>query len=241
MFDSGYSTEYAYWHGGAGTSDKGSMLTWTLGTAGLLPPSGYSADKRAKMCLPTSSDSVWKIDDIPSRVEELRTMLAKKTAIPTLHYVHCEAGCDRTGELSGAYMMKYNAPKLPGSPTPPQWYAADNCSAGRYPNYYSTSALQWCVQTVFWRRATRACCRPLLTHTLAPAPYRHHNRHHNRTHAARAPSADVTYDRNEKRYCYYLKFGPDQRSSYTDDDCTLHAKCKLFGDCTPNSTSTERG
>ena len=145
VFDSGYSTEYAYWHGGAGTADKGSMLTWTLGTAGLLPPSGYSAAKRAKMCLPTASDSVWKIDLIPTRVEQLREMLATKTSVPTLHYVHCEAGCDRTGELSGAYMMKYNAPTLPGSPTPPQWYAADNCSAGRYPNYYSTSALQWCV------------------------------------------------------------------------------------------------
>jgi hypothetical protein len=182
IFDDGYAAEHKWWQQ-AENKDKGSMTTWTLGTAGLLPPSTYSEAKRKTMSQPSSSDSVWKIDEIPKRVVLMRTMLATKGAKPIVIYVHCEAGCDRTGELAGAYAMLYNAPHVTPTPLPVEVYAQDHCSAGRYPNYFSTSALQW--------------------------------------------------------YCYYLKYAPTIARNYSDDQCTLHADCKLFKDCHPkNATLT---
>ena len=34
-------------------------------------------------------------------------MITTKTDVPTLVYVHCTAGCDRTGEVIGSYRLKY--------------------------------------------------------------------------------------------------------------------------------------
>ncbi len=56
----------------------------------------------------------WLNDRLPSRVEQLRKWLegAKpvlhiKTSLPMVIYIHCVAGCDRTGEFSGAYYLRY--------------------------------------------------------------------------------------------------------------------------------------
>lgn len=48
----------------------------------------------------------WSHDDLPGLMQELRTMLTetfKNTAI----FIHCNAGEDRTGEVSGSYYITY--------------------------------------------------------------------------------------------------------------------------------------
>ncbi len=56
----------------------------------------------------------WLNDRLPSRVEELRKWLDGtasvfhgKARLPIVIYIHCIAGCDRTGEFSGAYYLRY--------------------------------------------------------------------------------------------------------------------------------------
>ena len=56
---------------------------------------------------------------------------------PTVMYVHCSAGCDRTGEFIGAYAMRY----LGYNVTTAMGEACRQC--GRCPNYFSSSALGW--------------------------------------------------------------------------------------------------
>lgn len=51
----------------------------------------------------------WLADRLVTRVELLRKWLTgeSKNPKPIVIYVHCVAGCDRTGELIGAYYLRY--------------------------------------------------------------------------------------------------------------------------------------
>jgi len=49
----------------------------------------------------------WGVDKLPSFVETVHEIVLNKTNPPTVSYIHCECGCDRTGEVSGAYYMRY--------------------------------------------------------------------------------------------------------------------------------------
>ena len=40
-------------------------------------------------------------------MKQLKNLLGMKKSIPVVIYIHCEAGKDRTGEISGSYYMKY--------------------------------------------------------------------------------------------------------------------------------------
>lgn len=46
------------------------------------------------------------IDDLPKLTKKLYDMLTESKP-PTVIYTHCEAGTDRTGEVSGAYYLRY--------------------------------------------------------------------------------------------------------------------------------------
>ena len=54
-----------------------------------------------------ANSSVWKVDKIPTRVTDIAAMVNTKSTVPTIVYVHCTAGCDRTGEVIGSYRLKY--------------------------------------------------------------------------------------------------------------------------------------
>jgi len=73
-----------------------------------------------------ANSSVWDIDKIPERVVLLRQMLITKQSRPTVLYVHCTAGCDRTGEVVGSYRLKYH-PEFNVT----QMYALDVAECGR--------------------------------------------------------------------------------------------------------------
>lgn len=49
----------------------------------------------------------WGPDHLASRVPQLRKWMLTPTNVPTLFYLHCDCGCDRTGEHMGSYAMQY--------------------------------------------------------------------------------------------------------------------------------------
>ena len=149
-FDGGYSAEVNYWKDGA-HADQGELVQWPLGLAGIFPPCIYPEDKRYSM----ANSSVWKVDKVPSRIEILHGMLTQSFPKTAVIYVHCSAGCDRTGEVMGSYMMWYQNKNLTAM------YAADTHECGRSPNYFSTSALEWFCYYVKDQRGDDAlgnCC-----------------------------------------------------------------------------------
>eukprot|EP00118_Oscarella_pearsei_P017023 m.167312 g.167312 ORF g.167312 m.167312 type:complete len:263 (+) comp38929_c1_seq8:251-1039(+) len=82
---------------------KGTFVNWII-VGNLLSPQGMDA----KDIKDRASDlSAWQIDDLPRRMTDLRTLLYTNHSLPNVIYTHCEAGTDRTGEMSGAYYMKY--------------------------------------------------------------------------------------------------------------------------------------
>jgi len=65
-------------------------------------------------------------------------MLTAPETRPVVLYVHCTAGCDRTGEVIGSYRMKYQTEY-----DVVEMYGLDVAECGRPPNYWSTTALEW--------------------------------------------------------------------------------------------------
>jgi len=64
-------------------------------------------------------------------------MLQEHKENPTIIYIHCQAGIDRTGELSGAYMLTYLSKSLEDVTK------ISNDIAGGEISKYSLNALKW--------------------------------------------------------------------------------------------------
>lgn len=123
--------EEAFWKNAS--PSVGKFINWPLGLAGVLPPTVYPVQKRYEM----ANSTVWKWDKLPSRIPFIRSLLSTTFPKPAVVYVHCTAGCDRTGEVIGAYRMLYETQNLT------KMYALDTYECGRPPNYFSTGALEW--------------------------------------------------------------------------------------------------
>jgi hypothetical protein len=111
----------------------GHFINWPLGLAGLLPPSWYTEQKRREM----ANSTVWLVDKIPDRVQDIRNLLLQQSSRPTVIDFHCSAGCDRTGEVAGCYRMQYTLPNVTAM------YNLNCNECGRPPNYFSTTAQEW--------------------------------------------------------------------------------------------------
>lgn len=51
--------------------------------------------------------SQWQHDNLPEYIPTLRQLLYTIGNRPMVIYFHCECGCDRTGEVGAAYLMKF--------------------------------------------------------------------------------------------------------------------------------------
>lgn len=136
-----FKAERDFWNDPS-TASLGKFINWPLGLAGILSPSHFSASKVQSM----ANGSVWKIDQIPDRVQQIRNWLTTPlpSKKPLVQYVHCTAGCDRTGEVVGAYRMRYNSNNVV------DMYTKDVAECGRPPNYWSTTALEWFCEYIFY-------------------------------------------------------------------------------------------
>ena len=65
--------------------------------SGILPPTVYTPAQALEM----ANGSVWAFDQLPTRLQILRKLLLSDQPRSAAIYVHCSAGCDRTGEAIG--------------------------------------------------------------------------------------------------------------------------------------------
>eukprot|EP00518_Triparma_eleuthera_P005588 CAMPEP_0182466694 /NCGR_PEP_ID=MMETSP1319-20130603/12515_1 /TAXON_ID=172717 /ORGANISM="Bolidomonas pacifica, Strain RCC208" /LENGTH=206 /DNA_ID=CAMNT_0024666721 /DNA_START=140 /DNA_END=757 /DNA_ORIENTATION=+ len=122
----------------------GRLAEWPLGVSGLVPPSKVDRSKWQSV-----ASKMWAVDQLPSRVGHLSSMLSGESpgggVGPTVVLVHCNAGCDRTGEMVGALRLATAAADPKGM------YVADTDECGRSPNYYSTTSLEWfCIWNFYF-------------------------------------------------------------------------------------------
>eukprot|EP01132_Coremiostelium_polycephalum_P002886 gene2886-3587_t len=79
----------------------------------------------------------WQLDNLPKRMAQYKQILNTPRHLPTVLYVHCECGCDRTGEVMAAYVMKYQGWSFEKAIT---W---DYAIAGRKITIVNQWAAQW--------------------------------------------------------------------------------------------------
>eukprot|EP00411_Alexandrium_monilatum_P029825 CAMPEP_0175367364 /NCGR_PEP_ID=MMETSP0095-20121207/19625_1 /TAXON_ID=311494 /ORGANISM="Alexandrium monilatum, Strain CCMP3105" /LENGTH=334 /DNA_ID=CAMNT_0016665421 /DNA_START=37 /DNA_END=1040 /DNA_ORIENTATION=+ len=86
----------------------------------------------------------WDTDDLDRRVVELRQILEApgKNGAPRVVFFHCLCGCDRTGELSAAYAMRYRNMSLT------QALAENELVAGRHMYYNFQVASHWYCESL---------------------------------------------------------------------------------------------
>ena len=110
----------------------GKYVEWSLfGSA--FPPTAVSAKLRKYL----ANGPIWFADKLPERVPALRSMLEQTEAVPIIVYAHCEAGCDRTGEFIGSYLMQHK------NYTIQQAWDSDTSSCGREPYHLNQYAMEW--------------------------------------------------------------------------------------------------
>jgi len=123
------------WHGEPDHFSLGRLVEWPLGVAGIVPPARVPEDEQV-----TVANNMFVVDQLPERVamlDQLMSMASPIDGVPVVTLVHCTAGCDRTGEMIGAYRMTQ------GGISAADMYQMDVSECGRPPNYYSTHALEW--------------------------------------------------------------------------------------------------
>lgn len=81
----------------------GEYINWII-VGDLIDPDWLSEDTRKVLAIHLSE---WQLDDLPQRMKSLRDLLYSNGSLPRVIYTHCEAGTDRTGEMSGAYYLRY--------------------------------------------------------------------------------------------------------------------------------------
>jgi len=78
--------------------EAGNITYWPL-LGQFLPPEDVDPEQRA--ALVKDQAQLWALDQLPSRLATVRGWLMDESGPPTVYLWHCEAGCDRTGEVSG--------------------------------------------------------------------------------------------------------------------------------------------
>jgi hypothetical protein len=85
--------------------ELGEFHFWETNGAGLCALDEALADPRVRNYLAANISS-WLGDQLESRMEQLHNWLAFEPPT-TVVYAHCEGGIDRTGELMGAYYLRW--------------------------------------------------------------------------------------------------------------------------------------
>jgi len=83
-------------------------------------------------------------DTLITRTAWLRKMMTSAPSTPTVYYYHCECGCDRTGEMTAAYRMRYLGKNFT------QVMMDDVSLVGRTLDYENQVASQWFCEWLFY-------------------------------------------------------------------------------------------
>mmetsp|Transcript_87431 Transcript_87431/g.131146 ORF Transcript_87431/g.131146 Transcript_87431/m.131146 type:complete len:188 (-) Transcript_87431:9-572(-) len=87
----------------ADTQKKGKYVKWPI-WGNLMMPDFFDNDTRTEMAIDLPN---WQHDKLAEKIPELRQLLYTYNNITTVIYIHCDAGMDRTGEVSGSYYIRY--------------------------------------------------------------------------------------------------------------------------------------
>ncbi len=74
--------------------------------------SPYSIHNITQRNLKSKNFDIWSSDGLPILVDMLHTNIHERYPISIVFFVHCMEGVDRTGEIIGAYQMKYQNKSL---------------------------------------------------------------------------------------------------------------------------------
>lgn len=122
------AVEHKFWDQ---NKDKGSLINHAI-FGNITSPDDYSVEKRKIL------EKLPSIDRLDELVVQLHTLMSQNLQNnPSLIYVHCEAGKDRTGEVIAAYSMKYQGVSYNN--------AIKNAHdvAGRNLSRFSENAIKW--------------------------------------------------------------------------------------------------
>jgi len=83
--------------------DKGSFINYEI-VGEKKSPSFYKKKELKELAI---SFDQWSADKLPAFLETIHATVTAESTVPTFTYIHCMCGCDRTGEVAGAYYMQY--------------------------------------------------------------------------------------------------------------------------------------
>ena len=143
--DPNYLTGISHWET---RPNNGSVVQW-LTTGSIVQPQ-HSHERATRV---ESGDWAMRghADYLAPRLAATRQYLMNVADRPTVLYVHCQAGCDRTGQFIGAYAMTYlgyNTSTMYGEACRQCGYTSRDSFSWQCPNYFSTAALGWWCLTL---------------------------------------------------------------------------------------------
>lgn len=151
VFDKGFLAERKFFED---NPSKGRFLSWELLGAPLWPSS--FTDEQVQEMIATMS--VWKNDKLPERMVAFRSMLLNAQPPAgydaVAYYVHCAAGCDRTGQFVAAYRITFDLNDPSTKPAIGDIFKKNCEECGRCPNYFSAGATGWYCMTVNYHNRT---------------------------------------------------------------------------------------
>ncbi|EGD76008.1 hypothetical protein PTSG_00716 [Salpingoeca rosetta] len=129
--------------------DLGQYINW-LTVGDVVHPDSLGPKLREKMARNLTN---WQLDKLPTRMAEIDQFLGVQRDIPHIIYIHCEAGMDRTGEMSGSYYM--HALNM----TFQHALAIDNSLETRNISIYSQNAFQWYCYFLYYTKDSWRNCK----------------------------------------------------------------------------------
>jgi len=125
-------------------ADKGMLFEWPIGTSSVFRPRDVKDVAERER---SAMETVWATDKFPDRVALVNRLMSTGTGTPRQRplavYVHCSAGCDRTGAFIGAYRMEYGRRNT----TIGEIFKSNVAECGRVPNYFGVASTEWyCVR-----------------------------------------------------------------------------------------------
>eukprot|EP01138_Halocafeteria_seosinensis_P007391 gb/GECG01007556.1/.p1 GENE.gb/GECG01007556.1/~~gb/GECG01007556.1/.p1 ORF type:complete len:255 (+),score=23.81 gb/GECG01007556.1/:1-765(+) len=121
--------EYFKKHPGAGN-----LTLWPI-VGAVLPP--QYVDNQTRKSIVDDPSLLFSIDKLPSRIRVVHDWVHTVHDVPKVIFWHCDAGCDRTGEVSGAYYVRYQGYNISAA------LDRDVKDCGREPSYFSRGMLGW--------------------------------------------------------------------------------------------------
>eukprot|EP01013_Petalomonas_cantuscygni_P037173 TRINITY_DN67959_c0_g1_i1.p1 TRINITY_DN67959_c0_g1~~TRINITY_DN67959_c0_g1_i1.p1 ORF type:complete len:298 (-),score=40.72 TRINITY_DN67959_c0_g1_i1:708-1601(-) len=146
----------------------GRIIKWPTGLSTIVSPYEVPAALLKEM----AEKGIWELDDVPDHVDTIIRVLSQPppTGMSAVAiYVHCTAGCDRTGEVIGSFRMRFEragaiAPGIRAIPTTGirdvfDMYQLDTSECGRSPNWFATTGLEWyCLYMHYQHNVTLGPC-----------------------------------------------------------------------------------